>query len=104
MMALQRTLPEGPDRDAWLEQIAAAAPVDLRPVDDPSTAHGAGLNFSRAWGFWSLWSATGDLAWRTSYVEHVLTHLDRPEYWAEDYLAHSHWIPQFGIRAIALSY
>jgi hypothetical protein len=37
------------------------------------------------------------------YVEHVVTHLDQPEYWAVDYRAHSHWIPQFGIRAIALT-
>jgi hypothetical protein len=104
MMALQALLPVGPDRDRWLADLSAEGVPSLTPVDDPATAHGAGLNFSRAWGLWSLWTATDDPAWRSLYVEHIVTHLDRPEYWGEDYLAHSHWIPQFGIRALSLSF
>ena len=30
--------------------------------------------------------------------------MGQPEHWAEDYYSHSHWVPQFGIYAIALSY
>ncbi len=104
MMALDTVLPLGPARDAWFAQLDEDGIPDLAVVDDPTTAHGAGLNFSRAWGLWSLYAATGDAGWRSLYVDHVVTHLDRPEYWAEDYRAHSHWIPQFGIRALSLSY
>jgi len=104
MMALDALLPVGAARDTWLEQIDTQGVPDLQVVDDPTTDHGAGLNFSRAWGLWSLYDATGDTAWRSLYVDHVVTHLDRPEYWAEDYRAHSHWIPQFGIRALSLTY
>jgi hypothetical protein len=38
------------------------------------------------------------------YREHIEAWMDRPEYWAEDYMAYSHWVPQFGVYGIALSY
>ncbi len=104
MMAIEALLPDGPDRDGWLAQVEADGVPALAPLDDPVTAHAAGLNFSRAWGLWSLWNATDDPRWRSLYVDHVMTHLDRPEYWGEDYFAHSHWIPQFGIRALSLTF
>jgi hypothetical protein len=28
----------------------------------------------------------------------------QPPYWAEDYYSHSHWIAQFGVHAIWLSW
>jgi len=27
-----------------------------------------------------------------------------PQYWAEDYYSYSHWVAQFGVYGIALSY
>ena len=37
------------------------------------------------------------------YETHVEWHLDHPEYWAENYDAYAHWVPQFGVYAVALS-
>ena len=75
----------------------------LPPILDPTSAHQSGLNFSRAWGLWALWSATGDAQWRDLYVDHIATHMAQPDYWAENYTWYSHWVPQFGVYAIALS-
>ena len=80
------------------------AELTLTPIVDPSAAHIAGLNFSRAWGLWALYRATADVHWRSLYVAHVVTHIEQPAYWAEDYYKHSHWVAQFGVYAIALSY
>jgi hypothetical protein len=38
------------------------------------------------------------------YIDHVQTHIEQPEYWAEDYYAFSHGVPQLGVYAIARSY
>ena len=63
--------------------------------------HSAGLNFSRAWGFCSLpLLAMNGIE---QYVDHIVTHINHPECWRDDYRKHSHWVPQFGIYAIALS-
>lgn len=67
------------------------------------TTHSAGLNFSRSWGLWTLYRHTKDSAFRDLYVNHIMTHMDMPEYWRDDYRKHGHWVPQFGIYAIALS-
>lgn len=76
----------------------------VKPLQRIESAHPGGLNFSRAWGLWDLYRVTGDEAWRDAYLEHVTTHLEMPQYWREGYRDYSHWVPQFGIYAIALSY
>ncbi len=75
----------------------------LEPLQQAVTPHSAGLNFSRAWGFWTLFVCTGNEAYRQHYVDHIVTHMNLPQYWKDDYRKHSHWVPQFGIYAIALS-
>ncbi len=75
----------------------------LGPIHLVSTPHSAGLNFSRAWTFWALFQSTQDLVFRDLYVNHIVTHMNFPEYWGDDYRKHAHWVPQFGIYAIALS-
>jgi hypothetical protein len=90
---------------AWLAaELPSPEEFPLEPLCMPSPAHTAGLNFSRSWGLWSLWTASGDSRFRDLYVEHVFRHVEQPDYWAEDYYAHSHWIAQFGIHAIQLSW
>jgi hypothetical protein len=90
---------------AWLAaELPTPDEFELSPLCEPSPAHVAGLNFSRAWGLWSLWQASGDTHYRDLYVEHVWTHVAQPAYWAEDYWAHTHWIAQFGVHAIWLSW
>lgn len=95
-------LPEGEAGDWAAEHVRSD--LDLEPLTEFANAHPAGLNFSRAWGLWTLWQSTGDLLWRDRYVDHVLTHVEQPEYWAEDYYSYSHWVAQFGVYAIALTY
>jgi hypothetical protein len=74
------------------------------PITRFPTAHSAGLNFARSWGFWSLYQVTQDEVYRELYLQHVVTHLRRPEFWRDDYQRYSHWVPQFGVYAIALSF
>ena len=75
----------------------------LEPVRTAPKPHSGGLNFSRSWGLWTLFKRTGDHAYRNMYVNHVMTHMESPQYWRDDYKKYSHWVPQFGIYAIALS-
>ena len=73
------------------------------PMSMASTPHSAGLNFSRAWGFWTLFACTGNEIYRKLYADHIVTHMKQPQYWRDDYRKYAHWVPQFGIYAIALS-
>jgi len=75
----------------------------MEPLCVAPTPHSAGLNFSRAWSFWTLFQFTQDQKFRDMYVNHIVTHMNLPECWRNDYRKHAHWVPQFGIYAIALS-
>ncbi len=75
----------------------------MEPIRTAPTPHSAGLNFSRAWAYWTLFQSTKNLAFRDMYVRHIVTHMNLPECWRDDYRKHAHWVPQFGIYAIALS-
>jgi hypothetical protein len=86
---------------AWADGMLD--PVTITPLDPPTSTHGAGLNFSRAWGLWAVWRQTGDSHWLDLWLDHVNTHLRHPEWWAEDYDRYAHWIPQFGIYAIGMT-
>ena len=105
--SLQRTrtiltiLPKVESRQ-WYESFYSKK-VSLNPMQAAPTSHSAGLNFSRAWGFWTLYACTGNETYRALYVHHILTHMNLPECWRNDYRKHAHWVPQFGIYAIALS-
>src|SRR5262249_32996744 len=81
-----------------LDTIAATAV--LEPEAMP-TVHAAGLNFSRAWGTYAAYRATDDVRFRDLTAALVLGHAAMPERWRDDYPRHSHWVPQFGIFAIA---
>ncbi|MDT7044127.1 DUF2891 family protein [Candidatus Nitronereus thalassa] len=106
--ALQRTrallaiLPKKESKE-WLEAFLNEGEF-LQPVEHPSSPHSAGLNFSRSWGLWDLYSHTGKEAYRDQYVNHIVTHMELPQYWRDNYKKHSHWVAQFGIYAIALSF
>ena len=65
------------------------------------TIHSAGLNFSRSWGVYAGWRLTGDEAFRIRCAELVLGHLAMPGRWLADYRRYAHWVPQFGVFAIA---
>ena len=97
------TLLPGAPSAAWLAAWLPREPV-LTPIDRPATAHVSGLNFSRSWGLWSIYRATHDLAYRDLFLAHVTTHLNNPQYWAEDYNRYAHWVAQFGVYAISQTY
>jgi len=86
----------------WFESLCSKN-ISMEPIRTAPTPHSAGLNFSRSWAFWTLFQSTQDLAFRDLYVHHILTHMNLPEHWRDDYRKHAHWVPQFGIYAIALS-
>lgn len=86
----------------WFESFCPDG-LSMEPIPSAPTPHSAGLNFSRAWAFWTLFQSTQNLAFRDLYVHHIATHMEMPQYWRDDYRKHGHWVPQFGIYAIALS-
>jgi Protein of unknown function (DUF2891) len=97
--ALLTVLPQD-EADEWLAGVLPS-PYPITPITNIDSAHTSGLNFSRTWGLWSIYLSTGDVAWRDAVREHLDWHLQHPEYWAENYLYYSHWVPQFGVYAIA---
>ena len=100
--AIVEILPQD-EAAAWIEEWVPEVLV-LEPLTEFPNAHPGGLNFSRSWGLWSLYRATGDQQFSDSYIEHIDTHMAQPAYWAENYLSYSHWVPQFGVYGIALSW
>jgi Protein of unknown function (DUF2891) len=86
---------------AWL---APRTPSELpAPLHTPRTVHHTGQGFTRAWGLWSLFRATGDPAYLASHEDHLEGLLTRRELWATDYARHSHWVPQLGVEALRLA-
>ena len=99
--ALLAILPKE-EKEKWLEAFYNEG-IFLQPVEHPSSPHSAGLNFSRSWGLWDLYTHTGNKMYRAQYITHIVTHMESPQYWRDDYKKYSHWVAQFGIYAIALS-
>ncbi len=105
--SLQRTrvilsiLPEE-EAQAWLHSFCKERLL-LEPVQTAPQPHSGGLNFSRSWGFWALYESTGDTEYQDMYVNHIVKHMESPQFWRDDYKKYGHWVPQFGIYAIALS-
>jgi len=88
---------------AWLERFLPRT-QPLSPITEVSTVHQSGLNFSRAWGLWALYRKTGDQYWLSSYLAHVHQTYDRPAEWKGGYWTVGHWVPQFGMLAVMMSY
>lgn len=98
---VQRTLPPE-EAAAWIEGFMPE-PGLYEPVTRPRKAHHNGQNFSRAWGFWAMYEATGDERYRDAYLNHIWTAYSRPETWSGDYYAVAHWVAQFGMLALVRS-
>lgn len=93
-------------REAFRTWLATFLPEGLaiEPIRAEASVHQAGLNFSRAWGLWHLYRATGDRRFLSAYLAHFHATFDRPEIWKGDYGTLSHWVAQFGMRALMVSY
>ena len=57
-----------------------------------------------AWGCHAAWLLSGDETFRDRYVDLVVTHLNAPRFWRDDYARYGHWVAQFGAFAIALTF
>ena len=90
------------DIQPWLKTFYGKG-LSMEPVREAIYPHTAGLNFSRSWGLWDLFKRTGNETFRDMYVNHIMTHMNLPQYWQDNYQKYSHWVAQFGIYAIALS-
>ena len=75
--------------------------ADVPAAGQEPTVHSAGLNFSRAWGLHGAWRLSREPRWRDATARLILGHAARPERWRDDYARYSHWIPQFGVFAVA---
>ena len=93
--------------------VSARLPLDFHvpPVTDPGGCHQGGLNFSRSFALYQLYLATGNTDLRDNYVELIRYHVGRPDLYIDPdylgdpgYLCYSHWVAQFGVRSISLSY
>jgi len=88
---------------AWLQDFLPASLV-IAPIREPKTVHQAGLNFSRAWGFWGLYAQTGEARFKEAFQDHFEEGFARRDIWAGDYDRYSHWIAQFGMMALVVSH
>jgi hypothetical protein len=99
---VQLVLPQNEFR-AWLDRFLPAD-LPLQPITKPRSAHEVGLNFSRAWGLWRLYSATGDKRYSTLYLGHFGETYNDSNLWKGDYDSVAHWVAQFGMFALMTSY
>ena len=95
------------------DYVMARLPADMYipPVEDPAGCHQGGLNFSRSFALYQLYLLTGNTSYRDNYTELIRFHVGRPDLYIDPdylgdpgYLCYSHWVAQFGVRSISLSY
>lgn len=89
----------------WVEE-RVPADFNIQPVTeiDDSSGHKFAINFSRAYALWYIYQATGNTAFRDNYAELITYHMSRPDLWnIEAGYKASHFVPQFGVRAIEAS-
>lgn len=93
-------------RDAFKAWLAVFLPPDLaiEPIGDAKSVHQAGLNFSRSWGLWPLYRMTGEQRFLEAYLRHFDGTFARPDIWNGDYANLSHWVAQFGMLGLAVTY
>lgn len=92
--------------DAFRQWLAAFLPADLalHPVTAPASIHQTGLNFSRAWGVWNIYVDTGDPRFLSAYLDHFEETYSHPGLWKGNYYTVGHWVPQFGMLALMVTY
>jgi DUF2891 family protein len=93
-------------RDEFIPWLGRFLPQGqpIAPIADPDGAHQSGLNFSRAWGLWALYLKTDDRYWLSPYLAHVHATYDHPDQWKGGYWTVGHWVPQFGMLAVIMTY
>lgn len=95
----------------WVLARLPAEGLSIPPITDPPGCHQGGLNFSRSFALYQLYLITGDTRFRDNYVDLIRFHVGRPDLYTggdylgdPGYLCYSHWVAQFGVRTISLSF
>jgi hypothetical protein len=83
----------------WLDAFIAANGLPS-PVLRANSDHEFGLNFSRAWGLWDMYAASGRADLARCYAEHLQRGLTPATNWRGDYLVVGHWVAQFAMFAL----
>jgi hypothetical protein len=93
-------------REEFLPWLARFLPtsLDLAPIAVPASVHQSALNFSRAWGLWRLYRATGDRRFLAAYLAHFDRNFADPQLWNGGYRTVAHWVAQFGMLALIETY
>jgi hypothetical protein len=91
---------------AWMGERVPAN-LWIEPVTAPVRNHSHALNFSRSYALWHIWEATNNVRHRRNFTSLIRYQIGRPDLWdleATLGYAVSHWVAQFGVRAIAQTY
>jgi len=92
------------DHELMLRLEAAVRAESLSPLRMPfATAHQGGLNYSRAWGLWTLFTFTGNPEYYRAFTSHLRYMDENFVLWQNDYQRYGHWVAQFGLFAYRLA-
>ncbi len=75
--------------------------INLKPISNFRGAHHLGINYSRAWSFWSIYLKYRNYIYLQAYQEHVKENFSLHSRYKNDYHSYGHWVPQFGIYAVS---
>lgn len=75
----------------------------MRPVQSYENNHHLSINYSRAWGLWSIYKKTNDLYYRNAYLKNIEAIFLKHNEFKDQYRSYGHWVSQFGIYAITCS-
>jgi hypothetical protein len=89
-------------RDAIDRRLPAG--FEVPPFADPTTVHGSGVNFFRAFALQHLHAATGRPELRENVARLVLYQASRTDLWRGGDYQRRHWIAQIGVRVLDDSY
>jgi hypothetical protein len=83
----------------WLDRLIARNGLPS-PILHAASDHEFGLNFSRAWGLWDMYAASGRAELAKAYAAHLDRGLTPASNWRGSYMAVGHWVAQFGLFAL----
>jgi len=85
---------------AWLARFLPPSAL-AGPIVQATSAHENGLNFSRAWGLWGIYAATGQRAYARAYGDSFNAEYKNTQSWDGPYQTVRHWVAQFGMFALS---
>ncbi len=83
----------------WLDRFIAMNGLPT-PLTRSDSDHEFGLNFSRAWGLWDMYAASGRADVAAAYAAHLKAGYQPASNWRGSYQAVGHWVAQFGMFAL----